>query len=238
MNQEDMQEKGHQVGLMCDIYQGARSVVVHLGNATDKTGDAMRSLQYLIQARKLNSSAEPPWTHKKLIDVEDTLQDILDRPWFTRVWTVQEATLARHTILVCGDHRLSWYGDFQTLRRIAFGIKIIAISPYFSAGSGRKSRLDWSPLLDIVETQMRQAARREGVAIHRNQLDLAFQFRHRQCTDPRDSYFALFGIVENENGGRLKFNPDYSLGLEEVYLRYIQQIQRISEIEDAPSIPS
>ncbi|QRD00370.1 hypothetical protein JI435_072290, partial [Parastagonospora nodorum SN15] len=236
INQEDLNDKSHQVRLMCDIYQGARSVVVYLGNATDKTGDAMRALQYLIQAR--TETAEPPWMHTELIDVEDVLQDILDRPWFKRIWTVQEATLARHTILVCGEHRLSWYGNLQSLRRIAFRIKSTAISPYFSVASGRKSKLDWSSLLDIVETQMRQAARREGAVIHRNQLDLAFQFRYRQSADPRDNYFALFGIVENENGGRLEFKPDYSISLKELHLRYMEEIQRISEIEDAPPSPT
>jgi len=238
INQQDIHEKSHQVRLMCDIYQGARSVVIYLGDATDKTFDAMRSLQYLIQARKLNSSVEPPWTHKKLTDVEDTLQDILKRPWFTRMWTVQEATLARHTILLCGDQHLSWNGNFQTLRRIAFRIKIIAISPYFSVSSGRKSKLDWSPFLDIIETQMRQAARREGVSIQRNQLDLAFQFRHRRCSDTRDNYFALSGIMESENRGPLEFNTDYALNLEEVHLRFMEEIQRISEIEDAPTSPT
>ncbi|KAH4767818.1 hypothetical protein HBI75_202950 [Parastagonospora nodorum] len=212
INQEDLNDKSHQ------------------------TGDAMRALQYLIQAR--TETAEPPWMHTELIDVEDVLQDILDRPWFKRIWTVQEATLARHTILVCGEHRLSWYGNLQSLRRIAFRIKSTAISPYFSVASGRKSKLDWSSLLDIVETQMRQAARREGAVIHRNQLDLAFQFRYRQSADPRDNYFALFGIVENENGGRLEFKPDYSISLKELHLRYMEEIQRISEIEDAPPSPT
>jgi hypothetical protein len=235
INQNDMIERGTQVAIMGEIYERARSVVVYLGEATDKSDEAMRALQYLMDAQRVKD--EPPWSHTTLIDVEHVLQDIFGRPWFKRIWTVQEASLAQHTTLLCGGHTVSWHGDLRSLRRTIFRIKMAAISPYFSITSGRRSKVDWSPLIDILETQMRQAARREGAALYQNQLDLAFQFRNRHSSDPRDNYFALFGLVENEKGGELKFCPDYTLSLEQVHLKYMREIERISGINDTGASP-
>jgi hypothetical protein len=235
INQHNINEQSCQVSMMSDIYGMAGSVVVYLGDATEDTSEAIRVLQYFLDPNGMTE--EPPWMHLKLSEVENVLQDILRRSWFERVWTVQEATLARHTTLVCGEHKVSWFSDLRNLRSVIFRIKSAAISPYFTAASGRKSKLDWSPLIDILETQLRQAARREGVILHRNQLDIAYQFRHRECHDPRDNYFAMFGIVESEKGGDLRFTVDYSMSLEQVHQRYTEELMRIhmSEISRAES---
>jgi hypothetical protein len=235
IDQSCAEERSRQVSMMSDIYGMARSVAVYLGKAIEQTSEAMRLLQYLISPD--GTMEQPPWISSKLSKVEDVLQDILERPWFERVWTVQEAALARHTTLICGEYKVSWSSDLRNLRSVIFRIKSAAISPYFSAASGRKSKLDWSPLTDILETQLRQAARREGVILHRNQLDIAYQFRHRECRDPRDNYFAMFGIVESEKGGDLRFTVDYSMSLEQVHQRYTEELMRIhmSEVSRAES---
>jgi hypothetical protein len=190
----------------------------------------MRVLRFFTEANAL--SEEPPWSYTALPELERNLADILTRPWFQRVWTVQEATLSRHTTLVCGEHQVSWRGDLQTMRSIVFRIKAAAVSPYFSSATIPTITPDWSPLLNILETQMRQAARREGVTLRRNQLDLAYDFRHRQSADLRDKYFAIFGIIENDQGGQLSLLPDYRIGLEELHRKFTAEIQRIGETED------
>jgi hypothetical protein len=87
--------------------------------------------------------------------------------------------------------------------------------------------LDWSPFVEVLEIQMRQAARREGIMLRRNHLDLAFDFRHRRCANPRDKYYAIFGIIENDAGGDLTMAPDYSVSLEDVHKQFTAAIQRI-----------
>ncbi|KAF2629230.1 hypothetical protein BU25DRAFT_18581 [Macroventuria anomochaeta] len=106
-----------------------------------------------------------PWTYSTLPGVEQGLADILTRPWFQRIWTVQEATLAQHTTLLCGEHQVSWNGDLQTMKSLVIRIEATAISPFFACYGELPSTLDWSPLMNILETQMRQAAEREGVVL-------------------------------------------------------------------------
>jgi hypothetical protein len=114
------------------------------------------------------------------------------------------------------------------MRSIVFRVKTAAVSPYF-ATAAYISKVDWTPLLTILETQMRQAARREGVTIYRNHLDLAFDFRHRKYTEARDKYFAIFEIIENDRGGQIALLPNYSISLEELHHRFTAEIQRIIE---------
>lgn len=70
------------------------------------------------------------------------------------------------------------------------------VSPAFFTHDGVSS-LDWDPFLNTLETQMRQAARRERVVLHRNYLHLLYDFRNRKCVDPRDEDFEMFAIIEN-----------------------------------------
>jgi hypothetical protein len=231
IDQEDLDDKVQQINIMGDIYENAKSVVVCLGQSTERTGEAMRALRYFTDPKK--KEEEPPWSHTTISSTEKCLADIFTHPWFKRVWTVQEATLARHTRLICGEHEVSWSGDLRTIRSILFRIKAAAISPYFSLSAGDTSvDFDWVPLLNILETQARQAAKREGVTLHCNHLDLAFDFRHRKCKNPRDRYYAILGIIENDQGAKLELRPDYLITLEELHHRFMVEIQRIIEIED------
>ena len=103
-----------------------------------------------------------PWMYSALPEVEQSLADILTRPWFRRRWAVHEATLARHTTLPCGEHQVLWNGDLRTMKSLVFRIKATAISPFSACYGGLPSTLDWKPLLSILETQMLQSAKREG----------------------------------------------------------------------------
>jgi hypothetical protein len=230
IDQSDHSEKSHQVRIMGQIYETAKNVAVYLGQPNERSKEGMQVLQFFTEMNV--TSEDPPWSHTALSEIEQSLADILTRPWFQRIWTVQEATLAQHTTLVCGEDQVSWRGDLQTMRSIIFRIKAAAISPYFFSATGYTSTLDWSPLLNILETQMRQACRREGVTLRRNQLDLAFDFRHRHSTDPRDKYFAILGIIENDQGGQLTLVPDYCISLEELHRNFTAEIQRVGKMED------
>jgi hypothetical protein len=234
INQENTLERNHQVSVMDQIYGNAKSVVIYLGRATERTGQAFRILKFFTDMSEAKGE-EPPWLFMHSTNTEEALQDIMRRPWFSRIWTVQEAVLAKHTTLICGDHELSWRGGIESLRSIVFRIKAGAISPYFSVGFPHSNMPDWSPLINILEAQLRQAARRAGVTLYRNQLDLAYDFRGRNSGDARDRFFAILNIIENDRGERLKLQPDYSMGLDELLGQFLREIEYNREEEEAYS---
>ena len=223
-------ERSHQVMMMQHIYKTATSTLVYLGEPTEHTETDMQHLQAFIQPYA--QGKEAPWSHIAIPNLERSINNILTRPWFERMWTIQEAVLARKTTLQCGSHRVQWAGDLRTLRALVFRIKSAVISPMYDLHNNTKT--DWTPLLYILESQMRQAARREGVVLQRNLLDIAFDYRYRKCGEPRDRYFAVLGIIEDDRGGLMCFEPDYDISLEDLHRTFTAEIQRISEIEDAP----
>jgi hypothetical protein len=103
-----MLEVNHQVGFMGEIYGTAANVVIYLGKATERTEEGMRCLKYFTESSN-DLQQDAPWSYAELQEAEQNLADIVNRKWFSRVWTVQEfycsPELHQHTGLVsAGEH--------------------------------------------------------------------------------------------------------------------------------------
>lgn len=81
VNQYDDAERGHQVGIMRHIFQSASRVVAWLGPAASDTSHLMRRL-------KQWSTSGDCWLNEAL--------ELLFRPYWTRLWVVQELCVARN----------------------------------------------------------------------------------------------------------------------------------------------
>ncbi|PMD47201.1 HET-domain-containing protein [Hyaloscypha variabilis F] len=233
INQDNIPERNHQVQMMGQIYGQAENVAVFLGLASEHSKIGMSILGFLVDIS--NPLEDRPWL--KIMDeaVELGIQDIFHREWFWRIWTIQEAALAKKITLTCGSQTISWTSDVDTLRRILFRIKSVALSPEWqSTQATRLNNLDWSPLLNILEMQLRTVALKEHITIEKNLLDIAFDFRHRRCVDPRDKYFAIFGLADKSEGRQLFGLPDYRLSLEEVHNRFMTEIASLHGIFETP----
>jgi len=82
INQQDVQERGHQVRGMAKIYGKANSVLVWLGEAADGSDRAFEE----IRARKKRSDSSDYRTTRNAVIA------LLKRPWFYRIW-VSKLTL-------------------------------------------------------------------------------------------------------------------------------------------------
>ena len=132
IDQSCVEEKNAQVLLMSKIYRNAERVLVWLGPSADGSNELMDNLAIAAQKCKdsgmegtFNRVTLDQW-HKWTIGLESdtlpfrrpfrdlskellTLVDVRAltawflRPWFHRVWTVQEFCLAKESILICGD---------------------------------------------------------------------------------------------------------------------------------------
>ena len=122
INQADLRERSEQVQKMRLIYSRAPVVTIWLGELEDKAAEAadlsesdMRSAFSYLRgflerhlSRDINSLAK---IFESLSKTEAPMDQILlealsslcRRPWFTRVWVVQEHVLARSARLLCGN---------------------------------------------------------------------------------------------------------------------------------------
>ena len=97
INQNDLDEKAQQVRMMRRIYYLAPTVRVWLGPPTHDGDIAMKSV------------ADFDKDHWQTLDFQVQFMDILYRPWFTRIWIVQEFALCSGNLLVgCGYQWTSW----------------------------------------------------------------------------------------------------------------------------------
>lgn len=102
INQESVAERSHQVQLMAQIYARASAVLIYIGEAR---GRSTELLDILGNRRFTDSECETSVRHEGLAL---SLSELLSRPYFWRVWVLQEIALARKAIMICGGTSISW----------------------------------------------------------------------------------------------------------------------------------
>ncbi|KNG90091.1 hypothetical protein ANOM_002111 [Aspergillus nomiae NRRL 13137] len=111
INQGDDREKERQIQSMGKIYAGANQVVVWLGDEADKSSDAMDS----IRAKAAGSYGVSEYRNAS-ID-EAACSKLCERPWFRRIWVVQEVGLAGNIRILCGSAEINGHAFAMALRR-------------------------------------------------------------------------------------------------------------------------
>jgi hypothetical protein len=107
--------------MMQDIHKNAQQVIIWLSEAENHSHHAMNIVKQLAQHSTTFEKWGPQlsWSDENLQQVnsyfgnyaahmdkeEAALQPLFDRPWFRRLWTVQEVTVARYTTVLCDQKR-------------------------------------------------------------------------------------------------------------------------------------
>jgi hypothetical protein len=119
INQNDSEERKAQVEMMYQIYRGAREVIVDLGYQSDGSENLAGLLEQirvviyeecnrdiLLHAGQHTIGTLAARGRDRLPPEEDiiwhTFRKFLERPWFTRVWVIQEAIAAKKLTVMCG----------------------------------------------------------------------------------------------------------------------------------------
>jgi hypothetical protein len=114
INQKDIKERGHQVRLMADVFHGAKHVVIWLGPDTYGTAELACGYirgysNYLVENYRKDGSCDDIMTWAGLSPDSiafAALTRMLDVPWFMRVWTIQEAALAKSSTIAYGSSKV------------------------------------------------------------------------------------------------------------------------------------
>jgi Heterokaryon incompatibility protein (HET) len=114
INQNDNSERTYQVKLMPQNYANASLVEIYIGEAAGNSERLPTRFGAMKRIRgqsgdQFSSSASYQMnsSHSRMMDEETfaALQAFFRRPWFTRVWIIQEAVLARNSRFLCGNWR-------------------------------------------------------------------------------------------------------------------------------------
>lgn len=123
INQDDLEERGHQVGRMAHIYSRARKVVAWLGPDFDGAVKALQGLKHVGDQVEIITSkyfarspgaSEPTWHDtREPVPFDDSFWtaviNLIQRPWFSRFWVIQEIHMGNmRSFLKCGTHEIPW----------------------------------------------------------------------------------------------------------------------------------
>jgi hypothetical protein len=225
---------------MSHIYSSATQVIVWLGEPDDGNRSAMVSLatknfsltnnlriwraqrKHGVQRgwRAGTNAARTGEADRGLGPLESEIGQVaqlLDRPWWRRVWIVQEVVLARKIIIMCGSDEVPWENIKERLRAdTAYGLNS-------NSGQHRPLRSHNGTIIDgsftwpdveystLDKMRIAKGAGTWNLSFY----GLLFEFRRFQCTMPEDRIFAYLGLVTAELSAGI--NADYDMSLVQLY---------------------
>ena len=242
IDQEDLTERNHQVMMMAEIYSHAEGVVAWLGQAGLNSGIAMRALSTLEDICNLGCAQEhrgdPREQNSVLVqkfltaveregspgadsssDVLDGMVDIMNRPYWSRLWIVQELYLAQSITLMCSTYL---HPFSLTLRGPIFVRTLLALINRHDTEGGSlyvTGRDHWFWVLHTCLAHSR-AQTPSVVTGSYNLLHVLTNFSRLACADPRDKVYGLQACVRPEE----RVSIDYSYTPEQVFLETVDKV--------------
>ena len=214
INQADISERNSQVRLMKEIYQTAQEVVVWIGEENNNTADGIKVLsQFSVIA---SEGKHPDFTDRYFLgevlketglpDSDSPLWkaviDLYRRTWFTRIWVIQELSVATSAIVYCGQQQFPWSYFSYAAPCVD---RVIRWNYY-----GRKLGFEYNRFISM---DFSRARFQQGIDVPLLwSLSLA---RSSFSMDPRDKVFGLLGLAADAKDSLP--NPDYSKPVAQVY---------------------
>ncbi|EUC46542.1 hypothetical protein COCMIDRAFT_35895 [Bipolaris oryzae ATCC 44560] len=209
INQNNDKEKEQQIQFMVKIYGLANRVIVWLGDAAEDSDQAL----HWIRVAGGNKSKIPPINEA----VQEAVIALLQRPWFRRIWVLQEVAAARHILIMCGPTEIDGYAfclgvdSFQVFvnphaplqhfaRSTTYLIRGAIFRSELSMGRSGSSSLGICPLGELVD-----------------------MYRAHEATKCHDRVFALLGM-SSDDLTKSKLLPDYSVPWEELLERLTKHL--------------
>lgn len=215
INQADVEERNHQVPLMCSIYPAAKRVIVWLGSADpEHTQKALEVVDYIgtscqqyDRKRGLEFGHDERWdglyfpTDLFSSAACASLKELFQRPWFSRIWCIQEVRLARDALVLCGEYQVAW-------------TKLGLAASWILDNTGES----------VVKDPVARMLSKIDVAradIMYNKIDSGLLWTlHSGCefesTDPKDKVYGLLSLVDPRSEAEA-LNIDYTKGVGGVY---------------------
>ncbi|RSL73995.1 hypothetical protein CEP53_000590 [Fusarium sp. AF-6] len=173
------------------------------------------------------------------------IEKLLSRPWWTRVWVLQEAILAKKITLHCGQRRVDWI----YFRAIIF-LTMTMVSRHAAKSSGNPRNQIQNAGTQSTFLALAQRTyvffftqRTSGFTQLITKLSLADLLSLTSefaATDPRDRLFALMSLLPNESSERLALQPDYVVKTRRLYIRaakHFLETTRSLEVITARPLP-
>lgn len=100
INQENIIERNHQVKQMKRIYESASRVIIWLGLRSNSSDLAISFIKAIGQNPKLD--------HSNMVQELQAMKELIARPYWKRLWIIQEVAVASRIRIQCGTAYTTW----------------------------------------------------------------------------------------------------------------------------------
>jgi len=217
INQENESERNSQVRLMEDIYTKCDKCWLWLGESAEGNGthNAIQVLEDWASGRHLFSNANFNATYIRLA------AELTSRPWFSRIWTVQESILPENITVQCGAHICSWDVFAKAAKNLEKHLTTCCIS-YNDTDIPEMSEV--TKFVQAISTVER--CRKLKLDI----LTCLNLYRNRHSTEAKDKIFGLLSLIVVEDQGLVEV--DYGRKTEDTYAGLCEQhIKKTGSLE-------
>jgi hypothetical protein len=199
IDQDDLDERSSQVQLMRDIYMKATRTIVFLGDDSLGTYWILPILKEITWSQTWKTDEERQARIEAKIKFQQRLSttrgvkgmlsegfygDIATRPFWTRMWIVQEVVLSRNPIIMFGDNEVPW-DSFADSSWILDQV-VRDIFPEIST--------ELHGLANMKTIQTIREIYKLGFQV--SLCDLLACLRGTRSTDPKDMVYGLLGLVK------------------------------------------
>ncbi|KAL6709814.1 hypothetical protein ACN47E_000599 [Coniothyrium glycines] len=206
IDQSNMTEKSWQVALMAAIFSSASSVDVWIGPAFPGSDDMMDFLNGLRFSKNNFNDKEREQIHRKMHEIwkfdfqrhHGAVTAFLEAPYWSRLWIIQEITLAKKAIVRLGHKK---FNDARRLGRAIEEMESRGVLGGDRANTGRRA----------TGAQCHRISRCNGNMDWHSLKTIA---QATNCTETRDRAFGLLGLVPEP----LRWSPDYTMHPQDILL--------------------
>jgi hypothetical protein len=235
INQQNPEERNHQVQLLKCIYSSAPVVLAWLGNARDahlavslaESLGPPYGLDFFSNIPNLDYSS---WmhAHPHLWTVSEgrnayweSFKALFQSPYWTRTWTFQEMVLATDILFICGSSVLKWQSIMAVQELLVSLVSMVTYSklPATVAHQALFSAMcsalgQFFIVIATTTSKVRETRRKLVSGLNCLDLTLVPRLASHQVTDPRDRVYGLLGVIKT------RLEADYTKDTAQVYREF------------------
>ncbi|KAF2820641.1 hypothetical protein CC86DRAFT_449272 [Ophiobolus disseminans] len=275
MDQSNVPERNDQVERMGDVYRKADGVIVWLGKEDEFTSDALKTMRTIAATDESDWPFVPYTSFYEHEATQHTYRPnlsfynwlgfmvLINRPWFKRVWVVQEIALAKSAIVVCGRQVFPWTMLSKSLSFVK------ATKWYHHLHTEKLKHLTTLQKQPGIYKRVLRSKLSVGISpVYLNETRMAIsgppnptmngavrppslrmlldKHRFSGSSDPRDKVYAFLGLADRAMAPfrthPTALTPDYNLSVQAVYteaarvfMASYESLALLSHVED-PSL--
>ncbi|ENH69448.1 Heterokaryon incompatibility protein 6, OR allele [Fusarium oxysporum f. sp. cubense race 1] len=258
INQSDNAEQASQVALMNEIYASAARTLVYLGreaNGSEIVGELLirfasassslyrlygrNGMEVLRHIGSISPSMREIFEECRLPDLEHpawkALVKLWGRPWFRRVWVIQEFVLSPDVRMFCGEWEVTMHMGMDAMHMMCVYRRsaLLETLPVSDADSMRMLTINLDTMVFEEQEEFNLVRKKDSklrLQVEVPLLDLLALCDRSKATRARDHLFAVLGLSSATDDDL--FRADYSSTFDEIVRRFGKAFVRRGQCMD------